>query len=52
MCGWRCRGAEDEVVHQVQAHGREAHGIEATVEEILALAIDVPDVDPDPPAAG
>ena len=42
ICGWQCRGTEDEVIVQVQAHGREAHGIESTREEILALAVDVP----------
>jgi len=41
MCGWQCRGTEDEVVTQVQQHGREAHGAQATREEILALAVDV-----------
>ena len=42
ICGWQCRGTEDEVIVQVQAHGREAHGIESTREEILAIAVDVP----------
>jgi predicted small metal-binding protein len=42
MCGWQCRGTENEVVSQVQAHGREVHGIAATREEILALAVEVP----------
>lgn len=42
LCGWQCRGTEDEVVEQVLAHGREAHGIESTREEILAIAVDVP----------
>jgi len=42
MCGWRCRGTEEEVITQVQAHGVEAHGVAATREEILALAVDVP----------
>lgn len=41
LCGWQVRGTEDEVVAQVIAHGREAHGIEATREEVLALAVDV-----------
>jgi predicted small metal-binding protein len=41
MCGWQCRGTEDEVVTQVQAHGREAHGTESTREEILAIAVEV-----------
>ena len=42
ICGWQVRGTEDEIVSQVQAHGREVHGIESTREEILAIAIDVP----------
>lgn len=42
LCGWQCRGTEDEVVEQVMAHGREAHGIDSTREEILAIAVDVP----------
>jgi predicted small metal-binding protein len=41
LCGWRCRGTDDEVVAQVQAHGVEVHGIAATREEIMALAVDV-----------
>jgi predicted small metal-binding protein len=36
-CGWQCRGTEDEVIEQVQAHGRSAHGVETTVEEIKAI---------------
>ena len=42
MCGWRIRGTEDEIVDQVVAHGRDAHGVETTREEVLALAVDVP----------
>jgi predicted small metal-binding protein len=38
QCGWQCRGTLEEVVAQVQAHGREVHGIESTREEILAIA--------------
>jgi predicted small metal-binding protein len=38
QCGWQCRGTWDEVVAQVQAHGREAHGVETTAEEIRAIA--------------
>lgn len=41
MCGWQCRGTEDEVIAQVQAHGVEVHGVAATREEILALAVDL-----------
>jgi len=42
LCGWQCRGTEDEVVEQVIAHGRAVHGVESTREEILAIAVDVP----------
>jgi predicted small metal-binding protein len=42
MCGWRIRGTEDEVVVAVIAHGRDAHGVETTREEVLALATNVP----------
>lgn len=49
ICGWRCRGTEDEVVTQVIAHGREAHGIDSTRDEILAIAVEVPEP---APAAG
>lgn len=41
LCGWRIRGTEDEIVDQVIAHGRDAHGVETTREEVLALATDV-----------
>jgi predicted small metal-binding protein len=52
ICGWQCRGTEDEVVAQVMAHGREAHGIESTREDILAIAVEVPTPPAAPPAAG
>ena len=42
MCGWRIRGTEDEIVDQVIAHGRDAHGVESTRDEVLALTTDVP----------
>ena len=52
VCGWRIRGTEDEIVDQVIAHGREAHGVESTRAEVLALAVDVARSpgDPQPPA--
>jgi predicted small metal-binding protein len=52
VCGWRIRGTEDEIVDQVIAHGREAHGVESTRAEVLALAVDVarPPSDPQPSA--
>jgi predicted small metal-binding protein len=39
--GWQCGGSEDEIVDQVIAHGREAHGVESTRDEILAIAVEV-----------
>jgi predicted small metal-binding protein len=36
-CGWQCRGTENEVIDQVQAHGRSAHGVETTSDEIKAI---------------
>jgi predicted small metal-binding protein len=42
ICGWGCRGTEDEVVAQVIVHGRETHGVESTRDEILAIAVEVP----------
>lgn len=43
QCGWRTRGAKDEVVVAVQAHGREAHGLETTEEEVMQLAVPAED---------
>ena len=39
-CGWRCRGTEEEVIAQVQAHARQAHRSELTRDQVLAVAID------------
>ena len=52
VCGWRIRGTEDEIVEQVIAHGREAHGVESTRAEVLALAVDLSRLptDAQPPA--
>jgi predicted small metal-binding protein len=36
-CGWTCRGTEDEVIAQVQDHGRTAHGSETTPDEVRAI---------------
>jgi predicted small metal-binding protein len=36
-CGWQCRGTEIEVIEQVQAHGRSAHGVETTPDQIKAI---------------
>ena len=37
-CGLEVRGAEDDVVAKVQQHGREAHNMEVTREQVLAMA--------------
>jgi len=52
VCGWRIRGTEDEIVDQVIAHGRDAHGVDSTRAEVLALAVDVsgPPTDTQPSA--
>jgi hypothetical protein len=42
MCGWQCRGPEEDVIAQVQAHGTDAHGVSASRDAILAIAIQVP----------
>jgi predicted small metal-binding protein len=37
-CGFEVRGTEEELVPVVQRHGREAHNMEATREQVLAMA--------------
>ena len=45
-CGWSARGNEDELVAAAQAHGREAHDMVPTREQVLAVATPVsPDND-------
>lgn len=42
-CGWESTGAEDEVVAATIDHGRRLHNMEATRDDVLAMA--VPSVD-------
>jgi predicted small metal-binding protein len=42
-CGWTARGTEDELVAAAQNHGRDAHGLVPTREQVLAVATPVPD---------
>ena len=35
-CGWTAKGTEDELVTQIQAHGREVHGMDVTREQAVA----------------
>ena len=37
-CGFEARGQEADLVRQLQKHGREAHNMDATPEEVLAMA--------------
>jgi predicted small metal-binding protein len=36
-CGFEARGAEDELVPVVQKHGRDAHNMEVTRDQVLAM---------------
>jgi predicted small metal-binding protein len=36
--GFTARGEEDAIVKAAQQHGREAHNMEATREQVLAMA--------------
>ena len=42
-CGWESSGAEDEVVAATIDHGRRLHNMEASRDDVLAMA--VPSVD-------
>jgi predicted small metal-binding protein len=46
-CGWTARGTDDELVAAAQAHGRDAHGLVPTREQVLAVATPVIDHDDD-----
>ncbi len=37
-CGYEARGAEDALIPAVQKHGREAHNMQVTREQVLAMA--------------
>jgi predicted small metal-binding protein len=37
-CGFEVRGDEDEIVPIVQQHGRDAHNMQVTREQVLAMA--------------
>ncbi|HLA16979.1 MAG TPA: DUF1059 domain-containing protein [Candidatus Limnocylindrales bacterium] len=41
VCGWQTSGPEAEVVAKTQEHGRRIHNMEATREEVLAMAVAV-----------
>jgi predicted small metal-binding protein len=37
-CGFEVRGEEDDVVAKTQEHGRQAHNMDVTREQVLAMA--------------
>ena len=41
VCGWQTRGSQEEVILDVQQHGRTEHGQDLTPEEIMAIAQEV-----------
>jgi predicted small metal-binding protein len=44
-CGWTARGTDEEIVAAAQAHGREAHSLVPTREQVLAVATPVTEAD-------
>ena len=52
LCGWETSGTEDEVVAATGEHGRRLHNMDATRDEILALAVPATDPRPELDAAG
>jgi hypothetical protein len=40
-CGWSVRGTDEEIVAAAQQHGREAHEMAPTAEQVLAVATPV-----------
>jgi predicted small metal-binding protein len=39
QCGWRVKGSRDDVVRDVQEHGRTAHNTELTEEQVMSQAV-------------
>jgi predicted small metal-binding protein len=37
-CGWRARGTDEELIAAAQEHGRHAHDMVPTPEQVLATA--------------
>lgn len=38
-CGWETDGEEEAVVEAVQEHGRRRHNMEASREQVMAMAV-------------
>ena len=43
VCGWEVTGSEADVVPATQEHGRRVHNMNATRDEVLAMAVADPD---------
>ncbi len=48
-CGWEAAGDEDTVVAATQDHGRKLHNMEASRDQVVAMAIVEADPDGAPP---
>jgi predicted small metal-binding protein len=44
-CGWTATGTDEELIAAAQEHGREAHDLVPTAEQVLAVAKPVMDDD-------
>jgi hypothetical protein len=44
-CGQQWRGTEAELIAVVQEHGRDVHNMDATADQVRAMAVDLNDVD-------
>jgi len=44
-CGWTATGTDEELIVAAQEHGREAHDLVPTAEQVLAVAKPVTDDD-------
>jgi hypothetical protein len=40
-CGWSARGSDEQLIEAAQRHGREAHDMVPTPEQVLAVAAPV-----------
>ena len=38
VCGWETKGDQAAVVEATQAHGRDVHNMDTTVDQVMAMA--------------
>ncbi len=41
VCGWETRGDQAAVVEATQAHGRQIHNMDTTIEQVMAMATQI-----------